>query len=58
MSEEKQKRGFASLSPERLHEISVRGGKAAHAQGKAHKFNSVTGHKAAMKSLINRKKAE
>ena len=34
----KQKRGFAALSPERRAEISRQGGKAAHAQGTAHKW--------------------
>lgn len=33
-------RGFAAMSPERRREICAKGGKAAHAQGKAHKFTS------------------
>lgn len=33
-----KKRGFAAMSPEKRAEISSKGGKAAHAQGKAHKF--------------------
>jgi hypothetical protein len=33
-------RGLAALSSERRREISVLGGKAAHAQGKAHRFTS------------------
>jgi general stress protein YciG len=33
-------RGLAALSPERRREISAKGGKAAHAQGKAHRFTS------------------
>ena len=36
----KSKRGFASVDPERQREIASRGGKAAHAQGKAHEFAS------------------
>jgi hypothetical protein len=36
----KSKRGFASLSLERRREIASKGGQAAHAQGKAHKFTS------------------
>lgn len=32
-------KGFASLSPERLREIASLGGKAAHAQGKAHHWS-------------------
>lgn len=35
--------GFASLSKERLREISSRGGKRAHQLGTAHKFTSETG---------------
>ncbi len=31
-------RGFATLSPERLQEISRKGGKAVHAMGLAHRF--------------------
>lgn len=34
------KRGFAAMSKERQQEISSMGGKAAHAQGKAHVFTS------------------
>jgi general stress protein YciG len=33
-------RGFAAMSPEKQKEIASKGGKAAHAQGKAHKFTS------------------
>ena len=33
-------RGFASLTPERQREIASRGGKAAHASGRAHTFTS------------------
>src|SRR5580698_2809273 len=32
---EKGKRGFASLDPEKRRELSSKGGKAAHAQGRA-----------------------
>jgi general stress protein YciG len=31
--------GFASMSPEKRKSIASSGGKAAHAKGKAHKFN-------------------
>jgi hypothetical protein len=34
------KRGFAALSPEKQREIARLGGRAAHAQGKAHEFTS------------------
>jgi uncharacterized protein len=33
-------RGFASMSPEKKREIASKGGKAAHAQGTAHKWTS------------------
>ena len=32
--------GFAAMSPERRAEIASKGGKAAHAQGKAHEFTT------------------
>lgn len=32
-------RGFAALSPEKLREISARGGKKAHVMGKAHTWS-------------------
>lgn len=34
----KSRRGFAAMSPEKQKEIASRGGKAAHAVGKAHRF--------------------
>ena len=33
-------RGFASMDPEKQREIASEGGKAAHASGNAHEFNS------------------
>ena len=36
--ENKSKKGFGSLSPERLHEVAIQGGKAAQATGRAHRF--------------------
>ena len=33
-------RGFAALDPERRSEIARQGGRAAHAHGNAHEFNS------------------
>lgn len=38
--EEKKKRGFASMSREKVAEIASKGGKAAHAAGTAHQFTS------------------
>ena len=32
------KRGFAAIDPEKVREIASKGGKAAHAQGRAHQF--------------------
>ena len=34
------KRGFAAMSPERQRSIASLGGRAAHASGHAHEFNS------------------
>ncbi len=34
------KRGFASMDPAKQREIASKGGRAAHAQGKAHEFTS------------------
>jgi general stress protein YciG len=42
----KSKRGFASMSPEKRKEIASKGGKSAHKQGKAYKFNSDSARKA------------
>lgn len=38
MDGQKQRRGFALFAPDRLREISSRGGKAAHEQGTAHEY--------------------
>ncbi len=35
-----EKRGFAALTPEKLREISSKGGKAAHEKGVAHEWDS------------------
>jgi general stress protein YciG len=35
----KSNRGFASMDPGKQREIASKGGKAAHAQGRAHEFN-------------------
>jgi general stress protein YciG len=34
----KAKRGFASMDPAKQRAIAIKGGKAAHAKGKAHEF--------------------
>jgi general stress protein YciG len=36
----KSNRGFASMDPAKQKEIASKGGKAAHAQGRAHEFTS------------------
>jgi uncharacterized protein len=36
----RSRRGFASMDPDKQREIASRGGKAAHAQGRAHEFTA------------------
>jgi uncharacterized protein len=36
----KERRGFASMSPEKQREIASKGGRAAHAKGTAHEWSS------------------
>ncbi len=36
----KDRRGFASMDPEKQREIASKGGKAAHEKGTAHEFDS------------------
>lgn len=38
--EKKKGRGFAGMDPDRQREIASEGGKAAHAKGTAHEFDS------------------
>ena len=45
----KSRRGFASMSPKKLCEITSKGGKAAHAKGTAHKFTSEEAREAGRK---------
>jgi uncharacterized protein len=40
MSETKQRRGFALMSPQRRKEIAARGGRESHIKGNPHEFNS------------------
>lgn len=37
-NERKERRGFASMSPERQREIASKGGRAAHEKGTAHEW--------------------
>jgi general stress protein YciG len=39
-------RGFAAMDPEKQREIASRGGRAAHARGRAHTFTSETAREA------------
>jgi len=43
------KRGFAALDPNRQREIARLGGRAAHAQGRAHEFTSEEAREAGRK---------
>jgi uncharacterized protein len=54
------KRGFGSrhFDPERQREIASMGGKAAHASGNAHEWNSETAREAGKKGGRNRQKFE
>jgi general stress protein YciG len=49
MSMENSKKGFASMSPEKRKEIAGMGGRAAHAQGVAHKWSSEEAREAGRK---------
>ena len=46
-------RGFASMDPERQREIASEGGRAAHASGNAHEFNSEEARRAGSMSHKN-----
>ena len=47
------KRGFASMSPEKLKEIASKGGKTAHQMGKAHLFTKEEASAAGKKGGAN-----
>jgi len=51
----KFKRGFASMSKEQRQEIAYLGGKAAHAQGKAHTWTRWEAQRAGRKGGLRRK---
>jgi hypothetical protein len=42
----KEKRGFAAMDEDKQREIASKGGKAAHAKGTAHEFDSESGREA------------
>ena len=58
MSTTKKPRGLACLTPEQRREIASKGGKAAHATGRAHQFDSAeaadAGRKGGMSVSQNR----
>lgn len=45
----KSRRGFASMSAEKVREIASKGGKASHALGRAHQFTSEEAREAGRK---------
>jgi general stress protein YciG len=49
MSTSTTRRGFASIAPDKQKEIASKGGKAAHAQGRAHEFTSEEARQAGRK---------
>jgi general stress protein YciG len=49
MEQQKQRRGFAVLSPQKRSQIASMGGKAAHKLGKAHEWDSEGARKAGRK---------
>lgn len=56
-----RKRGFASMDPAKRAQIAAEGGRAAHREGRAHKFSSAeareAGRKGGLTAAANRKKA-
>ncbi len=50
---QKSRRGFAAMSPERQREIASQGGRAAHQQGVAHRWTSAEASEAGRKGGQN-----
>ena len=50
--ERKERRGFASMSPEKQREIASKGGRAAHQKGTAHEWTSEEARDAGRKGGI------
>jgi hypothetical protein len=48
-TERKERRGFASMSPERQREIASKGGRAAHEKGTAHEWTAEEARRAGRK---------
>lgn len=56
-AQQKSRRGFAAMSPERQREIASQGGKAAHIKGVAHEWNQEAARQAGKKGgLVSGKK--
>jgi general stress protein YciG len=49
-------RGFASMPPEKARAAQSKGGKAAHARGRAHKFSSEKAREAGLKGAETRRR--
>lgn len=49
MNDENKKRGFAAMDPEKVKAIASTGGKAAHAKGTAHQWNTEKAREAGRK---------
>ena len=47
--QQRARRGFAAISPERQREIASRGGRAAHQQGVAHQWSATEAREAGKK---------
>ena len=52
INERKERRGFASMSPEKQREIASKGGRAAHQKGTAHEWTSEEARDAGRKGGI------
>lgn len=50
-----EKRGFASMEPDRLKELSGHGGRKAHALGRAHKWTREEARAAGLRSVERRR---
>lgn len=53
---EKKKQGFAAMDQTKLRELASKGGKAAHAVGKAHKFTTEEAQAAGRKGGLKHSK--
>jgi general stress protein YciG len=53
MPQQNSRRGFASMDREKQREIASMGGRAAHASGNAHEFDSIEAREAGRKGGLN-----